>query len=400
MTIGTIRSVYLVGLLGLLTSLDAMSIDMYIPALPQIGVTFSVDPAAVDMTLSAFLVGLALGQMLYGPLSDRYGRRAPLLLGLVAYLIGSASAAVAPSIALLVAGRVLQALGASSGLVLARAIVADRFEERHSAAIFSVLMQILGLSAIVAPIAGSWLLGWWGWRSIFVALTAVGAICLGLTLFTLGESLPPECRSRAGVRAQASGALSLAGDRVFVFTSLALGWSLAAMFAFLTGSSFVFIDGFGWTPVGYGELYAATSAGFVAVGLMNTAALRRYRPREIVIVAVALQAAVALGFAAAVAGGFRTASVTALSMLVVIGNLGLIIGNLNAIGMDQARAQAGLGSSLIGIIQFVLSALVTPFAAPGSGSTVDRLAMTVAISASLAFASLVLALRRGSLKAG
>lgn len=189
----------LVLILGTLTAFAPLAIDIYLPGLPTIAQEFGVDPGAVQQTLAVFFVALAAGQLLYGPLADRVGRRPPLLMGFTLFTLASVACALAPTLNALVLGRLAQALGGGAGMVVARSVVRDQFDAKDSARVYSFLMLVLGLAPITAPLIGAQLLSTFGWRAIFWLLAAFGALCLALVLWALPETLPPERRVRAGL---------------------------------------------------------------------------------------------------------------------------------------------------------------------------------------------------------
>jgi MFS transporter, DHA1 family, multidrug resistance protein len=349
-------------LLGVLTAIDAMSIDSYVPALPLIARTMGVSPMAIQGTLSLFLLGIGLGQAFWGPLSDRLGRRGPLLAGLVIYCLGALGCALAPSVGWLSLARFIQAIGASSGLVLARAIVADIWPEERTARIYSLLMQVLGVTALVSPLAGAGLLSLAGWRSIFLVLLLVGAGSLAWSALDIRESLPP--RGPAGGGALLAGYARVARRPAFLLATVAASLGTAAMFATLSGSSFLFVTHFGWTSGEFSLLYAGSALVFIGVCEINQRALHRRSADELLRLAVTLQVAGAAVLALLLlAPGGVQAWGFALGWIALMGNLGLLLGNSVAVAMRLAPARdAGTASAVIGITQFALSAAVAPLA--------------------------------------
>ncbi len=350
-------------LLGLLTAIDAIAIDSYVPALPAIGRSFGADAAAVQATLAAFFAGVAIGQAFWGPISDRWGRRGPLLLGMLLYVAGSLAAAGAPGLEALVAARFVQAVGASAGLVLARAIVSDIWPPEEAPRLFSIMMQILGVTALAAPLLGGALLAAGSWRAIFGLLAVIGLCCLAWTAVAVRESLPP---GRSAVQSGGSfGGLCrrLAQISGFVRAVLVSAFSMGAMFAAIAGGSFLFIDAFGWSSGSYALLYAATSAAFVAACQANNMLLRRVGAARLLVAGLHAQALFALMLLALVLLGVADSFVFALFLILFIGNLGFILGNAVAEAMRLAPEDiAGTASAAIGVTQFLLSAIVAPLA--------------------------------------
>lgn len=351
-------------LLGLLTAVDAMAIDIYIPALPVIQAHFHADASGVQVTLAVFLIGIAAGQAFWGPLTDRFGRRGPLLIGLVAYIAGSLLSAVAPTLAMLILGRFIQAIGASAGLVIARAIVNDLWPADAAARLYSTMMQILGVTAAISPLIGSGLLVVGSWQSIFLVLAVVGCGCLIWTVADVSESLPKDVRSEwTGASSLWTGYAVLLRTPAFLWAASASAFTMGAMFALLAGGSFVFVSQFGWSTTAYGVFYAITSAFFIAACQLNNRLLRRFSPRKLMRSGLVLQLSLAALMLAVVACGILNDLVLAALMTVLIGGLGLILGNAVSEAMRAAPRQiAGTASAVVGIGQFAVSALMMPLA--------------------------------------
>ncbi|MCL7713839.1 multidrug effflux MFS transporter [Stenotrophomonas mori] len=349
----------LILLLALLTALDAMAIDMYLPAMPTIAGEFDAGAGRIQQTLSIFLAGLAIGQALYGPLLDRYGRRLPLLAGLVLFVLGSILAAMAGSIESLLAARLLQALGAAGGLVTPRAIVADRCSMSESSRIFSLLMQVMMIAPILAPLIGGYLLGHGGWRFIFWTLAGLGVLGLGWCLLSLPDSLPVERRVpispgnvlRAYTRQMAS--------PVFLAYTLAGGFILGSLFLYISGSAFVFTRYFTLTPAQFSYLFAANSVGLVLGGQLGNQLLKRgVRPQRTMFLGIALHGLAGLALFVAVATGTAGLWTYVALLALAIAALGLVFGNLTALTMASAGRQAGVASALMGTLHYLLSAVI------------------------------------------
>lgn len=384
-------------LLGLLTALDAMAIDSYLPALPSIARDMGVDVVSAQVTLAVFLIGLAAGQLLWGSVSDRIGRRGPMIAGLVVYCAGSLGGALAPSIDLLIAARLLQAIGASAGLVLARAIVADLWTAREAARLYSIMMQTLGVTALVSPLLGGALLVVSGWRAIFLFLLVAGILTGGWSVAGIRESHPPHRRAMPG--SVLAGYARLWRLRSFMLATGAAAAGIATMFATLAGSSFLFIDRFGWTSIEYSCLYAASSVAFVAVCQINTVLIGRIGDAKMLKIAVALQLGLALVMLALALGGNADAWSLALLWTLLMGNLGILLGNAVSVAMRLAPAEcAGTASAMIGVAQFGAGALVSPLAGALNDLALS-FAATTAGCAALAWLMTHLALRKAAVTA-
>ena len=346
-------------LLALLTALDAMAIDMYLPGMPAIAQDFGVAPNRIQQTLAVFLAGLALGQGIYGPLLDRYGRRIPLLIGIGIFVLGSVLAALAPTVEWLIAARFLQALGAAAGLVTPRAIVADLCTVAESARVYSLLMQVMMIAPIVAPILGGYLLGHGGWRTIFWTLAALGLAGLLWGMKSLPDSLPRERRVplKAATIARAYG--RQAAHIPFMAYVLASGLVLGSLFSYISGSAFIFTQHFTLTPGQFSLLFASNSVALVLGGQLGNALQGRGRSeKRILFMGLGMHSAAGLALAAAVQAGAVPLPAYAGLLALAVGSLGLVFGNLTALTMAQAGAQAGVASALMGMLQYLLSAIV------------------------------------------
>ena len=352
-------SAAMIVLLALLTALDAMAIDMYLPGMPAIARDFGVAPSRIQQTLAVFLAGLALGQGLYGPLLDRYGRRVPLLFGIGIFILGSVLAALAPSVEWLMAARFLQALGAAAGLVTPRAIVADLCTVAESARVFSLLMQVMMIAPIVAPILGSHLLGHGGWRTIFWTLAGLGAAGLLWGLKSLPDSLPRAQRVPLNAATIARAYGRQAAHIPFLAYALAGGLVLGSLFSYISGSAFIFTQHFALTPTQFSLLFASNSVALVLGGQLGNALQGRGLPEQrILVLGLGIHTAAGLALAVSVQAGAAPLPVYAGLLALAIGSLGLVFGNLTALTMAEAGAQAGVASALMGMLQYLLSAIV------------------------------------------
>lgn len=374
----------LVVLLAMLTALDAMAIDMYLPGMPAIGAELGISDGEVQQTLAIFLIGLAFGQGLYGPLLDSFGRRAPLLAGVLLFVFGSIVAALAPSIEWLMAARFLQALGAAAGLVAPRAIVADRCSVNESARIFSVLMQVMMLAPILAPVLGGFLLQHGSWRNIFWALATLGMIGVLWGWRSLPESLPVTARAPLRPRAIATAYGRQLAAPVFMAYVLAGGFVLGALFTYISGAPFVFTQHYALDPQQFSYLFASNAVCLVLFGAAANAMLKRGATEQrgmYLGLALHTLAGAALWLAAGVLALPLWAYAAMLAL--AIGSLGLVFGNLTALTMAQSGPQAGLASALMGMLQYLLSAVVG-YVVSFAGTPLLSLPATIAICGALA----------------
>jgi DHA1 family bicyclomycin/chloramphenicol resistance-like MFS transporter len=344
-------------ILGALTAFGPMSIDMYLPSLPAIAREFHSDTATAQISLTIFFIGLAAGQALYGPIADRYGRKRPLLIGCALYAIASLACALATSIESLIVLRLVQAIGGCAGMVLARSAVRDLFDEHDSARMYSFLMLVMGLAPITAPLIGGQLLLAFGWRAIFWLLSGFGLLCLLMVLFGLPETLPAERRNRAGL----SQALEIYGrllvDRRFIGYALAGGFVSAGMFAYISGSPFVFIELYGVAPQRYGWLFGANALGLVIASQINRKLLARYRGESILTVTLVVTATAGLLLALVAATALGGLVGLLAPLFVCIASVGLVGPNTSAAAMAPHGRVAGSASALLGTLQFVVGAI-------------------------------------------
>jgi DHA1 family bicyclomycin/chloramphenicol resistance-like MFS transporter len=348
------RLLQLTLVLGALAAFAPMSVDMYLPSLPTLARVFGSTGGAVQHTLAAFFVGLALGQLVYGPLADRFGRKPPLYAGTLLFVAASAACALAPSLDSLVALRFLQALGCCAGIVIVRAVVRDLFQAHEAARMFSLIVLVMGAAPILAPLAGGWLLVLLGWPAIFWALALFGLLCLAGAAAWL-----PETRAAHAVQ-PLSGALrayaQLLGDRRFVGFALAGGLAQAGMFAYISASPQVFIDVYGVPAQHYGWLFGLNAFGLIAASQLNRRLLARSGPRAILDRAAACNAA--LGAVLLVLGGSNALGLAGilLPLFGYIASLGAIFPNSQALALAEHGTRAGIASALIGTLQYTVAA--------------------------------------------
>jgi len=360
-------------ILGALSAIAPMSIDMYLPSLPALERQFMVDAASGQLTLAAFFVGLAIGQLFYGPVADRYGRKPPLVFGLVLYTVASAGCALAADIDSLIALRFVQALSGCAGMVVSRAVVRDLFDHTESARMFSVLMLVMGVAPILAPLAGGYVLTWFGWRSIFWVLALFGAGCLAAVLFRLPETMPGSA-SRPQLRFALAEYLTLLRDRRFLGYTLAGGFAQAGMFAYISGSPFVFIDLYGVAADHYGWLFGMNACGIIGASQVNRYLLGRHDADRLLEWAnIANLVCGLLVFAMAWTNIAGLAGIL-VPLFFYIAALGFTFPNASAGAMAPFPDNAGSASALLGGMQFGIAA----FASAAVGALHDHTALPMA----------------------
>lgn len=343
-------------LLGALTAFGPLSIDMYLPALPALADAFAVEPSRIQLTLSAFFLGFGAGQLVYGPLSDRWGRRPPFLIGGSVYVVASLACALATRVEWLIGLRLLQGLGACGGPLSARAVVRDLHERDRAARMLSLLMLVMGAAPLLAPLLGGQLLLIFGWRSIFAVLAGFGILCLLGAGLRLPETLPPARRSRAGVGAMVAGYRALLRHRAFVGYAVSSGAAYAGMFAYFAGSPFVFIRLHHVPPQRYGLLFALNVVGLMACAAVNSRLVLIRGTDRMLRMGVTAVAAAGLGLLATAYTGWGGLLGLVLPILVFMASLSFIGANATAGALAAFPHRAGTASALVGTIQFGLGA--------------------------------------------
>ncbi|GGX72266.1 multidrug effflux MFS transporter [Streptomyces hiroshimensis] len=360
--------------LGGLTALPPLSMDMYLPALPEVTGALHSPAATVQLTLTACLLGMALGQLVVGPMSDKWGRRRPLLAGMAVYVVATAVCALAPTAGLLIGFRLVQGLAGAAGIVIARAVVRDLYDGVAMARFFSTLMLISGVAPVVAPLIGGQILRLTDWRGVFVVLTAVGLLLTLAVWRFLHETLPPERRQAGGLGAALRTMGSLLADRVFTGYMLAGGFAFAALFAYISASPFVVQDIYGASPQTFSLLFGLNSVGLVLVGQINGKLLvGRVSLDKALAVGLAVIALAAVALLLMASGVFGKAGLApiAAGLFVLMSAMGLAMPNTNAQALMRSRDAAGSASALLGTSTFLLGALVSPLVGiAGEGTAV------------------------------
>jgi MFS transporter, DHA1 family, multidrug resistance protein len=344
-------------ILGALTAIGPLAIDMYLPALPTIAREFRVDASVVQSSLAAYFIGIAIGQAFYGPLSDRLGRKPILYLGLALFMISSIGCALAESVDALIAFRFLQALGGCAPIVIPRAIVRDHFDQAGSVRMLSVLMLVMGLAPILAPLIGGQLLVHFGWRAVFWLLTAYAAVWLTVVATMLPESLPSTRRLRHPIHEVLGVYWRLARDRRFMGHALAGALIFAGLLAYISGSPVVFIELFHVPPEQYGFFFGINAIGIIVASQINRWLVGRVETHRIVktVLPVAMTAGAVLVIDAYTGfGGFPGILVP---LFCYIACHGFVLPNTTALAMSPHGSVAGSASALLGTLQFVLGAI-------------------------------------------
>ena len=346
----------LVMILGALTAFSSMSIDMYLPAFPAIAQDLRVPLGTVQLSISAFLFGSAAGQLVYGPLADRFGRRTPLIAGLSLYVLSALGCALVSSGEGLLCWRVVMAVGGGAGMVISRAVVRDLYDTAEAARMYSLLMLIMGAAPILAPMAGGQVMLFVGWRGIFGFLGLFGLVSLVAAVLFLPESLPAERRVRAGLAEMAGVYGRLLKNRAFLRYAVALGCVAGVNFSYITGSPFVFIELHGVSPQQFGVFFGVNACGLIGASQLNRRLLRSFSAQRIMQWAFTVNASAALiltGTGVTGIGGFPAQAVL---LFVCLCMTGLLYPNVIALAMAPFRQSAGSASALLGTIQYTIGA--------------------------------------------
>ncbi|MGI6246843.1 MAG: multidrug effflux MFS transporter [Pseudochelatococcus sp.] len=351
-------SLPLILVLGIVTAFDAMAIDLYLPAFSEIGRALDADAGAIQTSLSIFLGGLAVGQIFYGPLTDRFGRRAPLIAGILLFIAASVLAALAQDISTFMIARALQGLGGAAGLVIPRAIVADLYERRDGAKVFSLLMQVMMVAPVAAPPIGGLLLAILGWRSIFWALAVIGMLAVIATLRIVPESLAPAARRKSGVLSALATYAGLFRRSRFSAYALSGSFTMAGLFVYIGASAFIFVDHYGLSPTAYSLVFAGIALGEITAGFVNIRLLNRWREHEILPVGLLLHGLCVALLVGALLAGFTGLHVVGPLLFLSLVSLSLIFGNVTALVMESAPGDSGSASSLFGVLQYVFAGAV------------------------------------------
>lgn len=369
----------IVGVLSLLVAFGPMSIDMYLPSLPDIARSLDTSASGVQLTLSAFFIGFSLGQLLYGPLSDRLGRRPVLLCGIALYIATSALCAMSTSIDQLIIYRFLHALGGGAGTVVARASVRDHFDTDGASRVLSIMMLVTAVAPLFAPFVGGYILTWFGWRAIFWTLTGFGVLSWLLVAFVLPESNPREGRASGPITKAFSGYIEVLKNPIVVGCVLCGGFGFAGMFAYISGTPFVYIELFGVSPQSYGYLFGLNIIG-LAIGAFLNARLVMRKGAVNLMLAGAIITAVA-GSALLLTVVFQVGGLIGLviPLFFFIGALNLIAANAISVASAGFPQKAGTVAALFGAAQFGLGAIAGSVVGQLHDNTPLPMAATIAV---------------------
>jgi DHA1 family bicyclomycin/chloramphenicol resistance-like MFS transporter len=344
-------------LLGFLTAVGPISTDMYLPAFPALESDLGAPVGSAQITLATWFCGLAVGQITQGTLSDRFGRRAPLLVGTMLYTLGSAACALSPNLFWLSAFRAVTAIGASASMVIPRAMVRDLSDGLAAARLMSKLMLVMGVAPILAPSLGSAVLGIASWRAIFWFATGYGVLAAVVVGTLLPETLPAQHRVRLGVAGLVQRYAYIARERVFLTHAVMGGAAFFGMFAYIGGSSPVFIDGLGLSPARYALVFSTCAAGFIAASQVNARILPRFGMFRVIRAASRLYWCAAAALAAVAFSGHAGAVALIVPLAAAMTSLGFLMPNTTVGALSRHAAHAASASALMGTMQFAMGAV-------------------------------------------
>jgi DHA1 family bicyclomycin/chloramphenicol resistance-like MFS transporter len=379
-------------ILGGLTATPPLAMDMYLPALPEVTDALHAPAATVQLTLTACLAGMAFGQLVVGPMSDRWGRRRPLLVGLAVYVVATALCALAPTVELLVAFRLAQGLAGAAGIVIARAVVRDLYDGVAMARFFSTLMLISGVAPIVAPLIGGQILRATDWRGVFVVLTVVGLLLAGVVWAKLPETLAPAARHAGGVGEALRSMRGLLADGGFSGYMLAGGFAFAALFAYISASPFVVQEIYGASPQTFSLLFGLNSVGLVMVGQINGKVLvGRVSLDRVLAVGLTIVIAAATALLLMSLGVFGEVGLApvAAALFVLMSAMGITLPNTQALALMRVKHAAGSASALLGTSSFLIGAVASPLVGIAGEHTAVPMAVVQLASALVALACFV-----------
>lgn len=374
------RRRWLILVLGFLTAIAPLSIDMYLPSLPSLAADLHASTSVVQLSLTACLLGLAIGQLVAGPISDAQGRRLPLLVGVIMYTIASVLCAITSSVWILILFRLIQGLAGSAGLVISRAIVRDLYSGTEMTKFFALLMLVNGVAPIAAPVIGGQLLRFTSWHGVFIILGGLGVLMIIGVSFVVTETLPPMSRHTGGILATGVTMARLLRDPVFMGYVLAMGLVFAALFAYISGSPFVLQNVFGVSPQIFSVIFAVNGIGIIIASQVGAALSARYGESNVFIGGIVLAALGGVVLLGMLLSGAGLGGVLP-PMFCVVSSIGIVSATGSSLAMQEQGANAGSAAALIGVPQMLTGAIVAPLVGIGGSHTSTPMGVTIAVCA-------------------
>jgi DHA1 family bicyclomycin/chloramphenicol resistance-like MFS transporter len=359
---------HILAVLSLLMGFASISTDLYLPAMPAMGLALGADTGMIELTISGYLVGFSLGQLLWGPISDRYGRRPSVAAGLILFIIGSAGCALADSAMMLIGWRIIQALGACASVALSRAMVRDLYEGNRAAQMLSILITVMAIAPLVGPLVGGQIVVLAGWRAIFWLLVSVGLVTLA-ALLTIPETLPATRRNRESLGRALSGYVQLLRNRQLLGYALTGGFLYAGMFAYIAGTPFAYISYYHVSANHYGLLFGLAIAGIMAANILNARLVVRHGSGCMLLSGTVFAAVFAIAAAIAARTGWGGLWGLVLPLVIFASTTGLIVANSLAGAMARFPERAGAVSALVGAIHYgsgIIGSALVGFLADGT----------------------------------
>ena len=384
--------VVLVAALGVLSAVSPMATDVYLASMPAMAQFYGASASAVQLTLTTYMVGMACGQFLLGPVSDVLGRHRLMVAGNVLFLLSSAAVVLAPSVGAVMALRAVQGAAGAAGVVIARAVVSDIATGRQAAKLFSVLATITSLAPVVAPLLGGVIATVAPWQAVFWVLAGFGLLMLACSVLVVPETLPPGRRHPGGLRAVVATSRAVLRTPSFMAWALAFGLAFGSLFSYVSASSFVVQDVLGYSALGYSVVFAVNAGGSILGAVVNTRLVDRVEPGAVLRTALVVMGVVnVVGLGLVLAG--ITGWTTLAHLFVSQTCMGFVLGNCVALAQSRVPGRAGAGSAVLGLLQFLLAGLVSPLTGLAGQHTAVPMAVCMAVCSALAVAAALTAAR-------
>lgn len=381
-------------LLGLLSAVGPFAIDMYLPALPEVARDLGTSEAGAALTLTAYFIVFGAAQMIYGPLSDAIGRKPPLMLGVAVFLFATIAAALAPDIGWLIAARAIQGLGAATLMAVPRAVIRDMATGPAAARMMAAIMIVISVSPMLAPLTGSVVMAWGGWREIFAVLAVAAGLSLALIILALPETLAVEHRRPIRLAEMLAGARRLLGDRRFLGLTMIGGFGMASFFVFLASATFVYTGQYGLSPTGFSLAFAVNAIGFFSASQFAGRLAERFGMERVISLAITGFALSALVLSVVVLAGFDALPVVVAGLFVGNAFLGLVMPTAMVMSLDPHPDIAGLASSLGGTVQMLTGGVMIALTGLFMDNTAATMVPAIALCAALAWVAAAASLPR------